>query len=351
VKIYANFFQNFFILVKSLIADKGSHVTSTAESLTNLTIDSETQEGLYANLAKARDAMESALNDSFDTPKAMQVLYGLIKEANIHVNTHKADVDVPGLEAIARWVTKMVGIFGLDSAAVPPYDGLGWTSTAFTGELTPLEIAEPFHTMLERVRDEIERLDIHSPALDAILATKVDTEFETLASSGTKDPEALVMPYLRVVSKARDEIRKLAPTSPVKKEILALSDRIRDIELTNLGVYLDDRSDQGALIKFVSKEELLAQREEKAAKEREKLAQKEAAKLAREKLEAEKAEKAKVSPLDMFRDDRYSEWDEEGIPTKTSDGKEVPKSGIKKMKKDWERQKKAHEEWKAKSQA
>ncbi|EHK97956.1 putative cysteinyl-tRNA synthetase [Glarea lozoyensis 74030] len=312
---------------------------------------SETQEGLYANLAKARDAMESALNDSFDTPKAMQVLYGLIKEANIHVNTHKANVDVPGLEAIARWVTKMVGIFGLDSAAAPPYDGLGWTSTAFTGELTPLEIAEPFHTMLERVRDEIERLDIHSPALDAILATKVDTEFETLTSSGTRDPEALVMPYLRVVAKARDEIRKLAPTSPVKKEILALSDRIRDEELTNLGVYLDDRSDQGALIKFVSKEELLAQREEKAAKEKEKLAQKEAAKLAREKLEAEKAEKAKVSPLDMFRDDRYSEWDEEGIPTRTSDGKEVPKSGIKKMKKDWERQKKAHEEWKAKSQA
>jgi cysteinyl-tRNA synthetase len=306
---------------------------------------------LYANLAKARDAMESALTDSFDTPKAMQVLYGLIKEANIHVNTHKADVDVPGLEAIARWVTKMVGIFGLDSAAVPPYDGLGWTSTVFTGELTPLEIAQPFHEMLERVRDEIDRLNLHSPALDALLTTKVDAEFEILTSSGTKDPEVLVMPYLRVVSKARDEIRRLAPTSSVKKEILALSDRIRDIELTNLGVYLDDRSDQGALIKFVPKEELLAQREEKVAKEREKLAQKEAAKLAREKLELEKAEKAKVSPLYMFRDDRYSEWDEEGIPTKTNDGKELPKSALKKMKKDWERQKKAHEEWKAKSEA
>ena len=341
--------QNFFIIVKSLIADQGSHVTSTAESLTNHRIDSKTQEGLYANLAKARDAMETALADSFDTPKAMQVIYGLIKEANIHVNIHKSDIDVPGLEAIARWVTKMVGIFGLDSAAAPPYDGLGWTSTGFTGELTPLEIAEPFHAMLERVRDDISQLNLQSEALDAILATKVDTEFETLTSSGTKDPEALVMPYVRVVSKARDEIRKLAPTSSSKKEILSLSDRIRDVELTNLGVYLDDRSDQGALIKFVSKEELLAQREEKAAKEREKLAQKEAAKLAREKLEQEKAEKAKVSPLDMFRDDRYSEWDEEGIPTKTSDGKEVPKSALKKMKKDWERQKKAHEDWKAKA--
>jgi cysteinyl-tRNA synthetase len=292
--------------------------------------------------------MESALTDSFDTPKAMQVLYKLIREANIHINTQKADADVPGLEAIARWVTKMVGIFGLDSEASPPYDGLGWTGTAFTGELTPLEIAEPFHAMLERVRDEIERLDLHSPALDAILATKVDTEFETLTSSGTKDPEVLVMPYLRVVSKARDEIRNLAPTSPVKKEILTLSDRIRDIELTNLGVYLDDRGDQGALVKFVPKEELLAQREEKAAKEQEKLAQKEAAKVAREKLEQEKAEKAKVSPLDMFRDERYIEWDEEGIPTKTSDGKELPKSALKKLKKDWERQKKAHDEWKAK---
>jgi hypothetical protein len=60
------------------------------------------------------------------------------------------------------------------------------------------------------------------------------------------------------------------------------------------------------LIKFIPKEELLAQKEEKVAKEREKAAAKEAQRLAREKEELAKAEKAKVSPVDMFRDDESS---------------------------------------------
>jgi len=161
------------------------------------------------------------------------------------------------------------------------------------------------------------------------------------------------MPYLRTVAKIRDELRKLVPTLPSEKQILSLSDRIRDVDLTLLGVYLDDRTgDQGALIKFIPKEELLAQKEEKAAKERGKAATKEAQRLAREKEELAKAEKAKVNPVDMFKDDeRFDAWDEEGMPTKTKEGENVPKGTLKRLRKEWERQKKAHEEWKAKSGA
>jgi len=133
-------------------------------------------------------------------------------------------------------------------------------------------------------------------------------------------------------------------------ECVTSSDRIRDEDLTNLGVYLDDRPDgQASLIKFVPKAELLAQREEKAAKEQEKAAQKEAARLARGKLEEEKEEKrekAKISPMDMFRgDERFGEWDEEGMPVKMKNGEEVLKSQLKKLRKDWERQKKLWEEY------
>ncbi|KAG9229771.1 tRNA synthetases class I (C) catalytic domain-containing protein [Amylocarpus encephaloides] len=341
--------NNFFVVVKSLIAEKGPPA-STSESFSTLSIDSPS-DGLSGNLSKAQREMEIALSDSFDTPRAMRVLYELIKDANIHITTHKADMDVPGLEIIARWVTRMVGIFGLDANASPPYDRLGWTLAALTGNMTALEIAAPFHEMFDRVRDDVQNLDIHSETLDLLLAVKADAEFEDLVSNDVKDPEALAMPYLRTVSKMRDEIRKLAPASPKKKVILSLSDRIRDYDLTNLGVYLDDRSeDQGALIKFVPKEELLTQREEKAAKEREKHAQKEAAKAERERVEREKAEKAKVSPLDMFRsDEKYSAWDEEGLPTTLADRSEIPKSALKKLRKDWDRQKKAHEDWKAKN--
>lgn len=279
-------------------------------------------------------------------------MYELIKEANIHISTHKSDIDVRGLELVARWVTKIVGIFGLDANATPPYEGLGWASSASNSNLSAKEIVEPYSAVYQKVVGEVNHLTLHSDVLDQLMAVDVDAEFTVLESSGTKDPEALAMPYLRAVSKIRDELRRIAPSSSTKKQILSLSDQIRDTDLTNLGVYLDDRpDDQGALIKFIPKEELLAQKEEKAAKEREKLAQKEAARLAREKEELAKAEKAKVSPVDMFRDERFSAWDEEGMPTKTKDGEEVPKSALKKLRKEWERQKKLHEDWKAKSGA
>ncbi|KAJ3531331.1 hypothetical protein NM208_g8925 [Fusarium decemcellulare] len=51
----------------------------------------------------------------------------------------------------------------------------------------------------------------------------------------------------------------------------------------------------------------------------------------------------------MFKsDERYSAWDEQGLPTKMKDGSDVPKSQLKGLKKQWDRQKKAHDDLKAK---
>lgn len=279
----------------------------------------------------------------------MRVLNDLVKTANIHITDTTVNTNIQGLKLIARWVTKIVGIFGLDANASAPYDGLGWTNTLESSHLSPKEAAAPYATAFQKIKSEVEALSVESETLTSLLKTDVDAEFEALVTAGNRDPEALVMPFLRAVSRTRDEIRKLAPTSASKKEVLGLSDRIRDEDMTNLGVYLDDRPGKGALVKFIPKAELLAQREEKAAKERAKAEQKEAAKLALQKQELEKAEKAKVSPLDMFRNEKYSAWDEEGLPTHDKEGKEVPKSAGKKLRKEWERQKKVHEEWKGKN--
>lgn len=347
-EIVSDISQNFFINVKSLIIES-SDLTG---DLMSLSINGSAPESLQSTLENAQAEMTSALSDSFDTPKAMRVLYKLISDVNIHINEHRSDLDIRGVETTARWVTKMVGIFGLDANAKAPYDGLGWAASVSNSNLSPQEIVQPYGQVHQKVKAEVERLGLHSDALDQLLATDVDSQFSSLVSAGTTDPEALALPYLRAVSRTRDEIRKLAATSPSKKEILVLSDQIRDTDLTDLGVYLDDRSEgQAALIKFVPKEELLAAKAEKARKEEEKLKVKEAARIAREKQEAEKAEKAKVSHLDMFKEDRFSAWDADGLPTKTKDGEDVPKSALKKMKKDWDRQKKVHEEWKAKSGA
>ncbi|CZR69683.1 probable cysteinyl-tRNA synthetase [Phialocephala subalpina] len=343
-EVWETTLNNFFTTAKSLITQAGP------QSIQSLSINGTTEPTeLQQTLQKAQSEMKSALSDSFDTPRAMRVISELVKEANIHINTHKSDMDNPGLEAITRWLTKMVGIFGLDANASPPYEGLGWTSSASGANLSPQEAVKPYLKVHLSVKSEVERLALHSEALDSLMRTDVDGEFTALERSGTKDTEALAMPYLRSVSRIRDELRRIAPSSDKKKEILALSDQIRDIDLTNLGVYLDDRSDQASLIKFVPKEELLAAREEKAAKEREKAAAKDKARLERERIEREKEEKAKVNPVDMFKDDRFSAWDEKGIPTKTKEGEDVTKSALKKMQKEWQKQDQVHQAWKAKS--
>ena len=81
------------------------------------------------------------------------------------------------------------------------------------------------------------------------------------------------------------------------------------------------------MIKLVDKEELRKEREEKLALEEKKRLEKEAKK-AKAAAEAAKAlEEAKIPPEEMFRKeiDKYSAWDDKGVPTHLADAKEVPK--------------------------
>lgn len=61
------------------------------------------------------------------------------------------------------------------------------------------------------------------------------------------------MPYLRSLSSFRDGVRKVAiaaakgeQSAEALKQILALCDKLRDVELVPLGVALDDQ--EGALL-------------------------------------------------------------------------------------------------------
>lgn len=281
----------------------------------------------------------------------MLVILKLVNATNVFLKDTK-DVNLAEVEAIARWITKIVGIFGLDANAEPPYDGLGWASS-ISADVDPKTAVQPYASVLDRVKADVNALTLaNGEGMPALLAQDPVSEFESLAQAGSRDLEKLALPYLRAVSKIRDELRRIvsAQSAEPKKALLALTDRIRDQDLTNIGVYLDDRPDnQPSLIKFIPAAELIAAREEKAAQAAEKAKKKEEARLAREKAEQEAREKAKVPPEELFKnDERYSVWDEQGLPTKMKDGSDVPKSQQKQLKKMWEKQTKAHEDLKAK---
>ncbi|UNI18620.1 Cysteine--tRNA ligase [Purpureocillium takamizusanense] len=338
--------SNFFTNTKSWLAEAG--VTDGVESLS---ISSDTPAtGLLADLEQAKKEVQAALINSFDTPRAMLVILKLVNSTNVFLKDNK-DANLAEVEAIARWITKMAGIFGLDARAKAPYDGLGWAS-AISADMDPKTAVGPYAAVVDKVKAEVSKLSLSSDAMPTLLAQDPSKGFESVASTGSRDIEKLALPFLRTVSQIRDELRRIvsAQTPETKKQILAITDRIRDHDLTNLGVYLDDRPDnQPSLIKFVPAAELIAAREEKAAREAEKAKKKEEARLAREKADQEAKEKAKVPPEEMFKkDERYSAWDEQGMPTKMKDGSDVPKSQMKSLKKMWDKQKKVHEELKAK---
>lgn len=339
--------QNFFINTKSWLAE--AELTGGVQALS---LDDKTpKEGLLAELEHAKTELNAALLNSFDTPRAMLVILKLVNATNSFLKENK-DVNLAQVEAIARWITRIVGIFGLDSKAKPPYDGIGWASS-MPDNTNPEQAVEPYATALNRIKSDVAALSLtNGEAMPNLLAQDPVAEFQKVVETGSRDLEKLALPYLRSASQIRDELRRIvsSQTAETKKSLLALTDRIRDQDLTNLGVYLDDRADnQPSLIKFIPAADLIAAREQKAAEAAEKARKKEEARLAREKQEQEAREKAKVPPEQLFKaDERYSAWDEQGLPAKMKDGSDVPKSQLKTLKKAWDRQKKAHEDLKAK---
>ena len=170
------------------------------------------------------------------------------------------------------------------------------------------------------------------------------------ASLGSaQNKQTVILPYVQALSQFRDNVKHLAisnKTQLVCQELLKLSDNVRDDQLLQLGVNLEDRDSsigEPALIKFGDPAELIAAREAKLQAQLEKEQKKEAARLEALRVEKDKAEKAKVNPQDMFRTEEYSEWDGDGIPTKDAQGEEVTKSKRKTLKKAWDKQKRLYD--------
>ncbi|KAG8716963.1 hypothetical protein FRC08_008423 [Ceratobasidium sp. 394] len=292
-------FNNFFALAKALISDEeaAAEKPPIEEPRHNYGV---AEAELSASLAQTQHAYRVALCDSFNTPEAMQRILDLVSRANVYVARGRSRVNVGVVAHIARWVTTALKVFGLGDNATGT---IGWGDDGAGAERAV-------------------------------------------------DREALLLPYLRAMSGFRDSVRQLAMSGASAKEILALCDKLRDVDLIPLGVALDDQDDGKALVKLVSPDALIKARDEKLAALADKSTKKAAQADAAKAKQLAKLEKGKVSPLDMFRppnapEGTYGSWDERGIPLTDGEGVEITKSRGKKLLKEWEVQGKLHEEWKA----
>ena len=288
----------------------------------------ESQE-MFEALKKAKNETQEALCDSFNTPMVMTAISELISTFNIIADKSQLSTDV--VKTAGQYVTSMVNLLGLNGNASPQEGPIGWSGISIP------DAAKPYVYPVARLRDELRRKARWAEGLkpeDLEMATQENAPSEE-SSTGEADV------YAKIADQFSKDVTALKNSNSLAKDVLQLCDRLRDVDLWDKGIYLEDRDDnQPALVRPVTKEQLAARRE-KEAKEAQKLQAKEDA----AKEAAEKAQQGKLSHREMFRTLEYSAWDDDGIPTKDNRGEEVTKSKRKKLAKDWERQKKLHEKW------
>uniref|UniRef100_A0A8C4M706 Cysteine--tRNA ligase, cytoplasmic n=1 Tax=Equus asinus TaxID=9793 RepID=A0A8C4M706_EQUAS len=284
---YEKFMNEFFLNVKDIL-----------RAPVDITGQFEKWEDEEAELNKSfydrKTAVHEALCDNVDTRTVLEEMRALVGQCNLYMASRKALRRRPNralLESIALYLTHMLKIFG----AIEENSILG---------------------------------------------------FPVGGPGGSLNLESTVMPYLQVLSEFREGVRKIARERKVA-EVLQLSDALRDDILPELGVRFEDHEGLPTVVKLVDRDTLLKEREEKKRAEEEKRKKKEEAARKKQEQEAAKLAKMKIPPREMFlsESDKYSKFDENGLPTHDTEGKELSKGQAKKLKKLFEAQEKLHKEY------
>lgn len=334
----------------------------------------------------------AALCDSFNTPEAMRQLLTLVTETNKFISSHipavRSELDRQSLviiSKIAGWITHQLRIFGLveqgpngpvhdvNSGSLAD-DRIGW-NLCNSAEPTVMKYLLQWSSFRDQARkiarkkmqkkdssvplgqelirlcdqqflDHLGQLGIpHSAHPDS------STFFSNLNSAVGHLGEPIrksLMSYLLIWYDFWNELYQLSQSSRIgPKDVLTACDRLRDEKLIEVGVALDDQDDGKALVKLLPASILIQAREEKQRILRDKERKIRELNEENERKRIEKILKGKLKPSEMFLNMKeYSKFDENGIPTHMSEnGEEVSKSKRKKLVKDWEVQKKLHQDY------
>ncbi|XP_023393127.1 cysteine--tRNA ligase, cytoplasmic [Pteropus vampyrus] len=288
---FEKFMNEFFLNVKDVLR---APVDATGQFEKWEKEEAELNESFYDKKA----AVHEALCDNIDTRTVLEEMRALVSQCNLYMAARKAARRRPSrtlLESIALYLTHMLKIFG----AIEEESSLGFP---VGGPGTSLDV-----------------------------------------KSTPTSPVAFAS--LRLVVAVMSS-RFGCPFAPVP-EVLQLSDALRDDVLPELGVRLEDHEGLPTVVKLVDRDTLLKEREEKKKVEEEKRRKKAEAARKKQEQEAAKLAKMRIPPSEMFlsETDKYSKFDENGLPTHDTEGKELSKGQAKKLKKLFDAQEKLHKEY------
>eukprot|EP00603_Paraphysomonas_imperforata_P006991 CAMPEP_0114448774 /NCGR_PEP_ID=MMETSP0103-20121206/20511_1 /TAXON_ID=37642 ORGANISM="Paraphysomonas imperforata, Strain PA2" /NCGR_SAMPLE_ID=MMETSP0103 /ASSEMBLY_ACC=CAM_ASM_000201 /LENGTH=637 /DNA_ID=CAMNT_0001620825 /DNA_START=13 /DNA_END=1926 /DNA_ORIENTATION=- len=280
-------FSEFFLNVKAVLRRLGLNGPQHV---------GERERTVLLALEEAKDKVHTALLDDYDTPTAASALLELVRHANRYIEESVVSSSV--LTSIGRYVTSMLRIFGL----IPEATEIGF----------PLESA----------------------------------------SSGAENKEELLAPYLDALTNFREKVR-VAAMGKDSIAVLKAADELRDSVLPELGVKMEDKGSGKDVVSVWKLEDPEVLRMERQRKEAEKAAKEEEKEANRRRLR-EKEEKNKIPPSEMFKSqtDLYSAFDSAtGIPTHDKAGEPLSKKSLKRLEKEYEKQKDAHAKYLASQKA
>jgi cysteinyl-tRNA synthetase len=310
-RIFSEYFHNVKAVLRRLGSDGGQYVGPREKDMLNA-------------LTAAKAGVYSAVMDDFDTPQAVTVLVGLVRDCNRYMEGGSAPHDQTGadggaassssssnaissviLGSVARYITTTFKTFGL----VPSSVDIGFGMSNGNG-----------------------------------LSSGGDGE----ANSGASK-EDLLTPYLDVLTKFRETVR-VAAINGDTKAVLTAADDLRDSVLPELGVRMEDKGSGKELTTVWKLDDPEVLRKEKALKEEAKAA-KQAAKEEALRRAEEKEARARVPASQLFLSmtDMYSKFDADtGIPTHDKDGEPLSKGAAKKLQKEHAKQVELNEKFAAK---
>lgn len=282
------FFSEFFQNVKVKLRELGIEKTQKWTDVEKL---------LHASILECKENVHLALADDLNTPLAIAHLQKLAKEVNRYMASDKEQVSMI-IRSAAEYITQILRIFGL----IPDNNDIG---------------------------------------------------FPLASSSEGADQETILAPVLDIFAAFRDEIREAARSGAgadaktLASTILRLCDQVRDEKLPYAGVRLEDRATGNAIWKLANKDELIEEMQKKAEEKQRKEEQKRLRLEEEARKKAELEAKAKINPAEMFlsQKDKYSKFDDNGIPTHDAAGEPLSKGQIKKLTKEQEKQRKLFEKF------
>jgi cysteinyl-tRNA synthetase len=242
---------------------------------------------LYPKVAQMQQTVHASLCNNFDTAGATMSMIEMINEMNKYISQNKRPA-IYLLKKVAMYITRILRIFGVADGS----DDIGWSAGGEEGGNVETKMA---------------------PFVDAVVGL-------------------------------RQEIRATAKRKEIlPSELMALSDRIRDNILVDLGVSCTDQADGSAHWRLEDPNTLRREQEGKKKLEQEAAQKKLTNAITRQEAVVAKLRETAAPLEDMFKSPEYSAYDAQGMPTVQADGKPVSAASVKKLQKLREKRQQAYE--------